>query len=476
VCGGLVALTVDRGRIYPNVFIRNQALGGLTPAEAERAVSKLRLPEPNSPISVRGGDAAHSVIFRDTGLSLDIPRALEQAYRVGRTGPPLEQFVDRLAARWHRVSIAVPVIVDSERASRFVCACVQRFDHPPANAKVEVVETHVSVIPGKPGVQLDTARAVAAMRAWAEGGCQGELTLPARMTGPTFTAEQLKDIDTVLSSVRTSLSGSSRNRRHNIALAAQAVDGRILMPDEVFSYNETVGPRTEDKGYRTAPVLRNGKLVPGTGGGACQLSSTLYQAALRAGLATVSRSHHSQPVRYTPAGLDATVVYGAIDLKFRNNLATPVALRAGIVSGRMLCQVVGHGPAPQIELVRRVSWIDSGEPDIIVDEKLEHGQRVVEVTPRRGIRVQVVRRRVADGATVDEAVSTNYYPAERGRIREGPVSPPAPPVAPGGDTVPSVAGASRTSREGGATHVDSAGAATVPGTGPSRGSGKIDNR
>ena len=456
VVGVLAALTADRGRIYPNVLIRDRPVGSLTPAEAERAVSTLRPPKPDSLISVRTADAAHRFPFRETGLSLDLPLALRQAYLVGRRGPPMEQFFDRLATRWRRTVIGIPVIVDSGRAAQFVQLCARRFDKPPTNAAVRVEGTVVTVTPGRPGVEVDKKGALAAMRAWVAAGCKGELVLPGRMTGPEISTEQLRVIDTILSSVRTPLSGSSRNRRYNIALAASAVDGFILMPGEVFSYNQSVGPRTEDRGYRIAPVIQNGKLVPGTGGGACQLSSTLYQAALRAGLEMVSRSHHSQPVAYTPAGLDATVVYGAIDLRFRNTLPDPIALRARVESGMMVCQVAGHGPAPSIELVRRVEWLKPPEPEVIPDPKVAAGERVVEVKARRGLRVRVTRRWITGEATADEVVSTNYYAPQRGVIREAVSALEGQPAAPATDASSGIGEGVRAATQGSPPPVSSA--------------------
>src|SRR5207248_1922171 len=150
------------------------------------------------------------------------------------------------------------------------------------------------------------------------------LTLPFRAASPKVTADHLGSINTLLAAYSTSMGGSSRNRRHNIQVACQAIDGTVLIPGEVFSYNDTVGPRSERAGFRTAPVIIHGELVPGTGGGVCQVSSTLYNLALLGGLKIVRRSHHQFPVHYVPPGRDATVAYGSLDLRFANSLPHPV--------------------------------------------------------------------------------------------------------------------------------------------------------
>jgi len=315
-------------------------------------------------------------------------------------------------------------------ATAFGQQCARRFDRAPVDARAEIDGAAVHITSGQPGLKIVGEEALEAVSAWARGGCRGELRMPVRFIGPTVTADRLQGVDAVLASVSTGLAGSSRNRRHNVALAASAVDEHIVTPGEVFSYNQVVGPRTEETGYRTAPVIVHGKLVPGTGGGACQLSSTLYQAALLAGLEIVARSHHSHPVAYTKAGFDATVVHGAMDLKFRNCTRHPVVLAAHVRSGRLRCAVLGHGPAPRLELVREVGRIAPPAPRVIEDADLAPGERKVEVAAMSGLRVRVLRRSRGAGADGAQVISTNYYAPRREVVRVS--APPAGGQAPAG--------------------------------------------
>src|SRR5439155_11763175 len=139
----------------------------------------------------------------------------------------------------------------------------------------------------------------------------------------------------------TSFSLRDRNRVHNIRVAAKAIDGLFLLPGEEFSYNATVGPRRASAGFRTAPEIVQGNLVPGIGGGVCQVSSTLYNIALLADLEITRRHHHRFPVHYLPAGRDATVSDGGLDLRFRNRLDAPVALLLSVKGGRLLARLYG---------------------------------------------------------------------------------------------------------------------------------------
>ncbi len=467
--GALAWVTRDQGRIYPNVFVGGRRVGGLTPAEARRALVDVFRASLDRIIEAAVGDRTHRCSLRDVGIAGSLSQAVHRAYAVGRTGSPVQRFADRLQAHWHPTSIGLPLMVDAARARAFAEACARRFDRAPVNAHAEIAGSSVRIAPGKSGVRVEAAKTLAAIQRWADGGCRGELRLPVRLTAPAITARALKGIDTVLASVSTTLAGSSRNRRHNIAVAASAVDGLVLARGAVFSYNGTVGPRTEDRGYRTAPVIIRGQLVPGTGGGACQLSSTLYQVALRAGLKVIARSHHSHPVPYTPAGFDATVVYEALDLKFRNSLRHPVMLWAQVQGGGLVCRALGHGPAPGLELVRQVTSIDPPEPQVIEDPEMAPGERRIETASRPGLRVRVYRRVKDAPARAAELISTDHYAAQAEVIRVGRAAPaePAPAQAAPGPEGGEQAGGEGSDQDG-ASGGAPAGGGSAPGGEPKK--------
>ena len=154
--------------------------------------------------------------------------------------------------------------------------------------------------------------------------------IPAVITYPDVTAEELEAefTDCVIGTYSTNYSTSSANRKENIRLASEKINGRILNPGEVFSFNSEVGPRTGANGYKVAHVYSGSKVVDGIGGGICQVSSTLYNAVVFADLEIVYRTNHSMPVSYVPLGRDATVSYGTIDFKFKNNKESPIKIEA----------------------------------------------------------------------------------------------------------------------------------------------------
>lgn len=144
--------------------------------------------------------------------------------------------------------------------------------------------------------------------------------IPIFPADPAVTKEDLIGIEpTNLLSQFSSTFVVNYNRTENIRLASEKLRGTVLAPGEVFSFNEVVGPRSKEAGFLTAMVISNGKFVPGLGGGICQVSSTLYNSVLEAELEIIERHPHSLLVTYVPRGKDATVAYGILDFKFRNN-------------------------------------------------------------------------------------------------------------------------------------------------------------
>lgn len=161
-----------------------------------------------------------------------------------------------------------------------------------------------------------------------------EYIIPLITLYPSITTNQIgtEAFPDLLSSFSTKYVASNVNRSTNLRLATEKINGTVLLPGETFSYNKTVGKRTIEAGFKDAAIFQGGKVVDGLGGGICQISSTLYEAALYANLEIIERSNHGFVTSYLGAGLDATVVYGAIDFQFKNNRNYPIKI-VGNVSG-----------------------------------------------------------------------------------------------------------------------------------------------
>ncbi|MFS8877336.1 VanW family protein [Synechococcus sp. H55.11] len=155
---------------------------------------------------------------------------------------------------------------------------------------------------------------------------------------------------TTLSRYTTSLQERTPSQLHNIRQAAQSLDGVYIQPRAVFSFNQVVGPRTLERGYLPAPVFMVAETLDSVGGGICQVSSSLYNAALLAGLEVVERHPHYRPVESVPPGLDATVWYGLADLKLRNPFPWPVRLHLQIRGQNLIVSVLGRGSRHALQI------------------------------------------------------------------------------------------------------------------------------
>jgi vancomycin resistance protein VanW len=159
----------------------------------------------------------------------------------------------------------------------------------------------------------------------------------------------------------TSLYGRTSSQRHNARLAAEELNGTIIPPGAVFSYNATVKSWSVDRGYVKAPVSYDGELIRAFGGGVCQTSTTLYNAALLAGLPILERHSHTFAAHYAPPGQDAAVAHPGIDLRFRNPYAWPVRIRALAKNGRIEVRLYGAAkPKQEAQVVTKV--LSSTEP------------------------------------------------------------------------------------------------------------------
>lgn len=246
----------------------------------------------------------------------------------------------------------------------------------PKDAGFKTSEKSASVESHIVGIELDREDAKAKVSSIKEGGDPVRINIIKTM--PSVTADMLEDklFNTTLASFSTKYSASNVNRSSNVALAAERINGTVLAPGDVFSYNDVVGERTIKNGFKMAAVYENGKSVDGVGGGVCQVSTTLYSAVLYADLKIVSRQNHSLTVAYVPLGQDATVVDGSIDFKFSNNTDYPIKIVSSAGKGTVSVSIVGTQRDTERTVKLEHSTLSKTEPTVkeIKTAELPNGQ------------------------------------------------------------------------------------------------------
>ncbi len=225
------------------------------------------------------------------------------------------------------------VAIAGTDADRWFAALARRVDRAPVDAGFAVSGGGVRVVPSKTGLGLDvpaTARAIAAA-AFSPTGRTAALAVSTTQPGRTTREAKAMGITGVVGSYTTTYGGTP-GRLHNVQLVSQLIDDTLIAPGKVFSFNQTTGERTPEKGFQSAPVIINGELQNGIGGGICQVSTTVFNAAYEAGLSIEERTNHALYISHYPLGRDATVNYPDLDLKFKNDTGRWLLLRTFVGS------------------------------------------------------------------------------------------------------------------------------------------------
>ena len=252
-----------------------------------------------------------------------------------------------------------------------------------------------------------------------------EYVIALIITKPKVT---LEDIGTEafpdrLSTFSTKYNAGDKDRTTNLVIACRKLNGKVIMPGETFSYNETLGPRTYAAGYRNGKIYENGQVVDGLGGGICQISSTLYNAALMSDMEIVERRNHQFVTSYVNEGRDATVVYGLTDFRFKNTRKYPIRLVASANGGVATVSIFGIKEADReytysfrTEKISTIPYTTK----YIEDSSLASGKEVVTQNGTNGFVCKTYMTKSLNGKVVStKLLSTDTYSAMQRVVKRG---------------------------------------------------------
>lgn len=443
-------------RIALGVRAMNVDLGDLPRVEAESRLRAAAQAVNDTRLTLRVGPHTEEDTLAQIGVTADAEPAMAEAYSIGRRGSFVERLREAVAARRTGLSVKSSVRFEEETARLQLTKLAKELDHPAtdATAKWDDGAKKLVVTPERIGAKVDVIGSLKIIACSVADALNNGQALPATLdlpylpNRPRMVASQFEGVDTVRGAFRTTYASSKANRASNVETAARAISGTILLPGDEFSFNKVVGPRTSSAGFREAPVIMDGQLQPGMGGGVCQVSTTLYNAALLANLEITKRSHHSFPVHYVSPGRDATVSYPSLDLRFRNNTGKAILVRMSAGRGAISASIIGSGPAPKVSIVTGGQRSFPGKTIRKNDPTLPKGVEKVEQKGTGGLAVTATR--IVDGKR--ETLSNDRYIGEARVIRVGTgpaaVQPPATPpaTAPSPTSTPSASVSGRRAR------------------------------
>jgi vancomycin resistance protein YoaR len=435
---GIAAVEGRPSVVSPGVSVHGIELGGMTAPECLETIAALEAQLRASPITLTLGERVWQVELGALGLRLDGELITARAMEAGNSGFYFSRVLERRRIAREGLVLLLEARLEEECFRQVVGELTADLTRPPVDAKYHIGEDDtVRIIPHQDGYQVDFDRLEAEILAQLDQGTGGSvLTVPLIHIAPKYTTRDIEamGLTGLLSVFSTDYDPSAVNRAYNISVAASALNNLLVAPGETVSFNRIVGPRSSEEGYRTAPVIIENELREGLGGGVCQVSTTLYNAVLLADLEVLERKNHSLPVSYVPVGQDATVVYGAIDLRFRNNTDSYLYIKTSAADGRITVKIFGnHHNHPRVEIKSVVIETIDYRTIYEEDENLEAGKEVVKQVGVRGYRARTERWIWRNGNVEKEELPSSFYHPVPEIIAVGTREVPAVVVLPGGD-------------------------------------------
>jgi vancomycin resistance protein YoaR len=315
--------------------------------------------------------------------------------------------------------LPIPVVLGRSAAVASLVKLKDEMDRGPLDARFDL-ETK-RLLPEQAGFYLDVYGTLAELERAASSGT-AEVRAISDRKPPRLVAAQMGGVSfgEVLGwfETRYAVDKKHEDRTFNLRLAASKLDGHVILPGETFDFNDVVGPRDEANGYRVAPVIAQGELVDGIGGGTCQIAGTLHGAAFFSGLDIVERHPHTRPSFYIKMGLDATVVYPTITLRLRNSFDHPVVLHETVRDGVVRAEVLGPKRSRTVTFVRKIDDVVPFAELERQDPKLPKGVKVLSQRGIPGFKVHRYRV-VREGAFAVRERWNDSYPPTHQIIRVG---------------------------------------------------------
>ena len=331
----------DGNKIILGIRAEGQNIGGMDKAGAEKFFTNVAAQKIHK-LTFRYAGEEFIVTPEEINLTPLVDKATQEAFSYGRGGSAIGNFNDQIKCMLNGRNVQLTAQYDSTLLENKLSEIAAQVDRDPVNAVVSFsADGAIEKIPGVIGKKLDTAQIAQNLKEplTTLNLPTGIIDLKPEDIAPFVTTEDIADIDSVIGTYSTYYYPGDRG--DNIWLASNSISHKLIKSGWTFSFNDTVGERTWDAGYKVAGVIINGRPAEDYGGGVCQVSSTLYNAVLLAGLTPTERTPHFYQSTYVAPGRDATVADGYLDFKFRNDLPHNVYLIAEAYGSTLSVYILG---------------------------------------------------------------------------------------------------------------------------------------
>lgn len=385
----------------PEIWVEDLVLDARSPKAARERLAE----RAQRPLRLRWEGRDVQATPERLGVRVDLDAPFAQAEALLRRSLPA-QVGAWLSGNREPVRLRVPLRVDPDGLARFVTAAFREIETVPRSARLHLAaDGSRTITPDQWGRAVDASALAALVARAVFDPVNRSIEIPVRRVRPDVTSEDAAALTGLVAvgSFTTRFDAGQSGRSANIRLGARQIDGVVLRPGDTFSLNKATGPRGSLQGYQEAPVIIDGELVPGIGGGVSQLASTAFNLALLAGLDVIEYHNHSLPVPYLPLGRDATVWYDQLDLRFRNTLPVPAVVRAATTSDSVTVELWAPEPPPwrvevETQLIEEIPPPTTTRPDASVPS----GERRLVQEGRSGRTIRITQRLFQESQLVNE--------------------------------------------------------------------------
>lgn len=333
------------------VSVNGTQLSGYTYEQGLEALTQLAQSHLESQYQLVYQDKSWTFTPSELGASMNVLEQVDRAWNMGNVGNWFERRSQRSALRANPVEFDSTVEYNEEALDAFIAQIKEAVDQPAVNARVTIAGyRQLSTSPSSVGLEIDAEALKQQLITVIREGSDPVIQLNPVVTEPEYATEDMAEITQEVITFYTPLLNSSSDRTSNVALALQQFNGMVVMPRQTVSFNEVVGKRTQERGFKQAAEFAGSKVKIGYGGGVCQASTTLYNAVMRAGMTKIDRSNHSMTVNYIDFSLDAAVSDNGKDFVFRNDTPYPIYIFTNVDKEQASVTIYGKKPQYRIEL------------------------------------------------------------------------------------------------------------------------------
>lgn len=355
--------TAETGTIPENIFISGQNVSGMTADEANQVVADYLSGYGDVEFTLQAGEKSVTADGEDIGLTAKNADVVTRALNYGKEGNLVSRYkANKDMENGVKKDFAISLTADINTAKTYLDENSDELNIKAVNNGLKRENGSFTYVEGSSGVTVLTDQSAVLIADYISAQWSGEnatIDLITEVTEPKGTREELAQVQDVLGSFETDFSSSSSARKKNVRTGAEKLNGIVLYPGDTLSVYEAVSPFDAENGYALAPSYENGTTVDSYGGGICQVSTTLYNAVMRAELEIVTRSAHSMIVTYVEPSMDAAIAGTFKDLQFKNNQETPIYIEGYTNGGTLGFRIYGKETRPDNRKVTFESEVTS---------------------------------------------------------------------------------------------------------------------